>query len=129
MTCILSLLAPPSRCWCCPATAYIAHRLTNIAIDILFLGAGPTQPLLVLPGYHLPMANLTFILTQRLPGGRSPLEHYLFPIIAPGEAIRPGAVQVIFGWVRGFGVGELLFPVIAPGRRSGLGTAGKAHLA
>jgi hypothetical protein len=36
--------------------------------------------LLLLPAFHLPLAVLTFHITTKLPGGRSPLLHHVFPM-------------------------------------------------
>jgi hypothetical protein len=53
--------------------------------------SGPSDPLLLLPGFHLPMVRLTFNITVKLPGGRSPMFHHAFPIqTAPAG---PGVVQ------------------------------------
>lgn len=54
--------------------------------------AGPSQPLLLLPGFHLPMVNLTFTLTQKLPANRSPMFHYLYPVLTRDQ-LSPDARQ------------------------------------
>lgn len=38
--------------------------------------------MLLLPAFHLPLANLTFNLTCKLPGGRNSAFHHAFPILS-----------------------------------------------
>jgi hypothetical protein len=53
--------------------------------------SGPSDPLLILPGFHLPMVRLTFNITVKLPGGRNPLFHHAFPILTAPAGL--GVVQ------------------------------------
>jgi len=51
----------------------------------------PGEPLLLLPAFHIPLANVTFHITCKMPRGRNPLLHHAFPIHASPPP--PGAVQ------------------------------------
>jgi hypothetical protein len=45
----------------------------------------------VLPAFHVPLANIGFLITAKMPRGRNPLLHHAFPIL---DAPPPtGAVQ------------------------------------
>ena len=62
--------------------------------------------LLVLPAFHLPLANITFNISTKLPGGRSPLFHHVFPILAappppdspPQELVDVFSIMKCEGW-------------------------------
>jgi hypothetical protein len=58
---------------------------------------------LLLPAFHLPLANVAFNITTKLPGGRSALFHHVFPILAappPGPDAPPQEVVDVFGLMK-----------------------------
>lgn len=68
--------------------------------------------MLVLPAFHLPLANLTFNITSKLPGGRSPLFHHVFPILTaappadspPQEMVDVFSLMKCEGWSLGIDI-------------------------
>jgi hypothetical protein len=68
--------------------------------------------MLVLPAFHLPLANLTFNITTKLPGGRSPLFHHVFPILSkapppdspPQDIVDVFALMKCEGWSLGIDI-------------------------
>lgn len=57
---------------------------------------GPCDPLLALPLLHLPLLSTSAHANWKLPQGRDPLDHYVFPPRAPeGEVqVRRGSAEV-----------------------------------
>jgi len=68
--------------------------------------------MLVLPAFHLPLANLTFNISTKLPGGRSPLFHHVFPILTaplppdspPQELVDVFSLMKCEGWSLGIDI-------------------------
>lgn len=92
--------------------------------------------LLLLPAFHLPLANITFLITTKLPGGRSSLFHHVFPILdtPPGPDAATQDVVDVFslmkceGWSLGINIAVNSDKAFAHGR-SGVAAAAAAAAA
>jgi hypothetical protein len=68
--------------------------------------------MLVLPAFHLPLANLTFNISTKLPGGRNPMFHHVFPILTaappanspPQEMVDVFSLMKCEGWSLGIDI-------------------------
>lgn len=92
--------------------------------------------LLVLPAFHLPLANITFNITTKLPGGRSSLFHHVFPILTepppahspPQELVDVFSLMKCEGWALAIDIAVNSDKTFAHGR-SGASSAAAAAAA
>lgn len=83
---------------------YLTHMVGGCCGCCMIGIAG--DAMLVLPAFHLPLANLTFNISTKLPGGRSPLFHHVFPILTaplppdspPQELVDVFSLMKCEGW-------------------------------
>lgn len=99
----------PAYLWCaCPHLKSSAGKATWLysctwrptAAALLFVAAG--DPLLVLPAFHLPFVTVSFGISTKMPGGRSPLFHHAFPVLSapPGPDAPPQEVVDVFSLMK-----------------------------
>lgn len=89
-------------------SSYAAADLSVVPVHLPVAG----DSLLVLPAFHLPLATLSFDITNKLPGGRNPLLHHCFPIHTepPGPNTPPQEFVDVFslmkseGWCLGIDI-------------------------
>lgn len=80
--------------------------------------------MLVLPAFHLPLVTVSFNISAKLPGGRSPLFHHVFPILptAPAATSPPQEFVDVFslmkceGWSLGIDIAVSSDKTCAHGR-------------
>jgi hypothetical protein len=128
--------AAPLSCACRPLALQLTYSRAHSPSSLP--ARPPGDPLLVLPAFHVPLANISFLITARMPRGRNPLLHHAFPIL---DCPPPqGAVQEFVdvframkceGWSLGIEIAaasDKTAPALGSGRGGGGGRGGGSGL-